>query len=257
MERAAGTPLARSIARAGEATLAFLLPLACPSCERLLDPGEPGVICGRCWSRLAPLPHPQCERCGHPTHGVACRWCPQLPAFVRAVRSVCWTHQGTGAAIVHAMKYAHWHAIGRGLAERMGRLAWPSDVVAERAALVPVPLARARERERGFNQSERIACALGERWGVAVWRDLLVRERATATQTRLTPGERLANVSSAFRVNEQARDRARVRNAHLVLVDDVITTGATLNACAAALIAGGARIVSYVTFGRAPSLSDR
>jgi ComF family protein len=180
-----------------------------------------------------------------------------LPTFVRCARSVCFTHAGTGGAIVHAIKYAHWHAVAAGIAARMARLGWPADVLSERAAVVPVPLAASRLRERGFNQSERIGAALAARWGVPLWMDVLERARATETQTRLTPGERLANVSNAFRTMNDARVRARLRNAHLVLVDDVVTTGATLNACAAALIAGGARIVSYVTFGRAPAVSDR
>ena len=256
MERHAFPALAHA-RRGAQALIEFLLPVACVSCERLLDPGEEGLACGRCWSRLALLPHPQCPRCGHPTRGGDCGWCVQLPAFVRAARSVCWTHAGTGAAIVHAMKYGLWHGVAAGMAARMARLGWPPDVLAERAALVPVPLAPARERERGFNQSERLAAALAGRWGIPHWTDVLLRERNTTTQTRLTPEERLANVSSAFRMSDDGRVTARVRNAHLVLVDDVVTTGATLNACAAALIAGGARIVSYVTFGRAPMVSDR
>jgi predicted amidophosphoribosyltransferase len=77
----------------------------------------------------------------------------------------------------------------------------------------------------------------------------------TQTQTRLTPEQRLVNVSGAFRARDDARDRLRL--AHIVLVDDVVTTAATLNACAAALHAGGARIVSFVTFGRAPATGDR
>jgi ComF family protein len=162
-------------------------------------------------------------------------------------------HAGTGAAIVHALKYAGWHAVSVDMAERMARLAWPLDVLEERAAVVPIPLSSSRERERGFNQSERLATALADRWHVPVWRDVVERERATETQTRLTPGERLANVSGAFRV----RDAVRLRHAHVVLVDDVVTTAATLNACAAALYAGGARILSYVTFGRAPAASDK
>ena len=121
--------------------------------------------------------------------------------------------------------------------------------------LLPVPLASSRERERGFNQSERLAAALATSWAIPVRCDILERSRATRTQTRLTPEERLANVSGAFRVTAEARQT--VRNAHVVLVDDVVTTAATLNACAAALIAGGARIVSYVTFGRAPAIGDR
>lgn len=256
MERPAGASLA-TLGRAAEAALELLLPATCPVCDRLLDPGEREVVCGRCWTRVALLPHPQCERCGHPSRGGECGWCALLPPYVRAARSFCWTHLGTGSAIVHAIKYAHWHAIAGGMAARMARLGWPRDVLEERVAVIPVPLARSRERERGFNQSERLAAALATRWNVPAWTDVLARTRATTTQTRLTPEERLANVSSAFHVNAGARVPARLRNAHLVLVDDVVTTGATLNACAAALVAGGARIVSYVTFGRAPSGSDR
>jgi ComF family protein len=163
-------------------------------------------------------------------------------------------HRGTGPSIVHALKYRGWHAIAHEMADRMSRMAWPLDVIEERAAIVPVPLAAARERERGFNQSERLARSLAERWRVPAWSDVLERARSTRTQTRLTPEERLANVSGAFR----ARDAFRpLRNAHVVLVDDVVTTAATLNACAAALYAGGARIISYATFGRAPAAGDR
>ena len=122
------------------------------------------------------------------------------------------------------------------------------DVKEERTALIPVPLSTDRERSRGFNQSERLAHGLGASSATAVWRDALIRTHFTSSQTRLTPEERLRNVSGAFRVTG---DPARLRGAHLVLVDDVVTTAATLNACAAALFAGGARIISYVTFGRA------
>ena len=95
---------------------------------------------------------------------------------------------------------------------------------------------------------------LGVAWGIPVRDDLLCRTRATVTQTRLTPGERRRNVSHAFRANG---DRSFLRGLHLMLVDDVVTTAATLNACAAALHDGGARILSFVTFGRAPAVGDR
>jgi ComF family protein len=133
---------------------------------------------------------------------------------------------------------------------------WPEDVVAERAALVPVPLAPSRLRERGYNQSARLAHVLASHWDRPVWEGVLVRIRATSTQTRLTPGERRSNVSGAFRAASPL-PRAGLRGAHLVLVDDVVTTAATLNACAAALHEAGARVVSCVTFARAPALGDR
>lgn len=242
--------------RAGMLALRDLLvPVACAACGRLLDDGEPGIVCGRCWARLALLPAPRCARCGHPMARDACRWCELLPPFVRAVRSVCWVHRGTGQPIVHALKYHGWHAAAGGMAERMARLDWPADVVAERAAVIPVPLAEQRLRERGYNQSERLALALADCWSRPVWLHALVRTRHTATQTQLTPEQRLVNVSGAFHVPRSARDA--LRRSHVVLVDDVVTTAATLNACAATLHAAGARLISYVTFGRAPALGDR
>jgi ComF family protein len=232
----------------------FLLPVACVSCERLVRDGDTGLVCGRCWSRLAAIGAPRCERCGHPVGRHRCGWCELLPPFVRAARSVCWVHRGTGSAIIHALKYGAWPAAAEGMADRMARLAWPADVVAERTALVPVPLAADRARERGFNQSERLARALGCRLGVEVWDGLLERTRSTASQTRLTPTDRRRNVSGAFTVVPGAA--AQLRGAHLVLVDDVVTTASTLNACAQSLFSAGTRIVSYVTFGRAPALGD-
>jgi ComF family protein len=237
------------------AAVDFLLPATCVVCERMLDSGERGLVCGRCWVRLAPLASPQCTRCGHPLRSSRCRWCELLLPEVALARSVCWTHRGTGAAIVHALKYAGWHAAADGIAERMSRVAWPYELAASRTALVPAPLSPSRLRERGYNQSEELARSLASRWRLPVWRDVIERVRATETQTRLTPAERLANVSGAFRARDTAR--GMLRNAHVVLVDDVVTTAATLNACAAALLAGGVRTLSYVTFGRAPAPGDR
>jgi ComF family protein len=231
------------------------LPRACAVCERLLDHGETGIVCGRCWARLPVLPAPRCERCGHPTDTGTCRWCELLPPFVRAARSVAWAAGETGLGIVHALKYQGWFRVAAEMAIRMSRLQWPLDVMEERTALVPVPLSAKRERERGYNQTLHLARELARRWSLPVWDSVLARTRHTETQTRLTPGDRLRNVSGAFAARPSAR--SALRGAHVVVVDDVVTTAATLNACAAALCDGGARIVSFVTFGRAPALGDR
>lgn len=159
------------------------------------------------------------------------------------------------SGIVHALKYQGWGKVADELADRMSRLPWPRDVLEERTALVPIPLASARKRQRGYNQSALIARGLGKRWRIPVWEHVVARTRDTASQTRLTPEERLDNVADSFRVEGQRRDL--VRGAHIVIVDDVVTTAATLNACAKMLYEKGARIISYVTFGRAHASGDR
>ncbi len=250
----------------------LLLPRACAVCHEMLSASTIGVVCGTCWSRLERFPEPSCGRCGHPRQplpgvrladhesaqrdGFAdCRWCLKLPATVRSVRSAARLDVGTGSAVVHALKYSGWTAVADGMGARMARLSFPPDVESERVALIPIPLGAARLRERGFNQSLLLAHAVAQRWGIPLWEDVLQRRRETETQTRLTPSERASNVSGAFGTVRGAD--VRLRGAHLVLVDDVITTAATLNAAAAALSAGGARILSYLTFGRAPDSGDR
>lgn len=233
------------------AVLDLLFPRACVACESAMPDG---IMCGACWSRLAILPAPRCERCGHPGLGDACAYCAAFPPWVRAVRSVCWVPDRAGSAAVAALKYEGWTAIADAMALRMSRVTWPGDVVRERTALVPVPLARSRERERGYNQSALLSRALAPRLRLPAWEDVVVRDRSTVTQTRLTPSERSMNVHHAFRVNDAAR--ARLVGAHLILVDDVLTTGSTLNAAAGALFDAGARIISYLTFGRARTAAD-
>ncbi|MGH7626620.1 MAG: ComF family protein [Gemmatimonadaceae bacterium] len=240
---------------AARAVVDLLLPRACAACDRLLDAGDRRLVCGRCWTRLHELPFPRCARCGHPLSRLECTWCALLPPWVRAARSVCWIPGDTGGAIVHALKYAGWRALATEMAARMARLTWPADVVRERTALLPVPLSRTRLRERGYNQSALLARALGTQWTLPVWEHCVERTRDTRTQTRLTPEERRHNVSGAFAVPHP--QRSRLPGTHLVLVDDVITTGATLSECAAALFDAGARIISIVTFGRAPAIGDQ
>jgi ComF family protein len=238
--------------------LDLLLPPACAVCGKPRSAGERELVCGVCWLRAEELPRPRCNRCGHPfdplRRAVACPWCTLLPPYVRAVRSAYAVPGGQAGHIVHALKYQGWPSVASGMARRMAALRFPPDVERERAAVVPVPLAASRERERGYNQSVELAKTLALAWDIPMRSDLLARGRATETQTRLTPGERHRNVSGAFRASAE---RASLRGLHLVLVDDVVTTGSTLNACAAALYDGGARILSYVTFGRAPALGDR
>jgi ComF family protein len=141
---------------------------------------------------------------------------------------------------VHLLKYEGWWRMAESLAAPMRTL----EPLTAGVCLIPIPLAAARARERGYNQAERLAAAVAASTGLPVRPELLARTRHTPTQTTLPPDARRANVAGAF----AARGARGVR---AVLVDDVFTTGATLLAAAEALAADGAASVDAVTFARA------
>ena len=219
----------------------WLLPPACLLCDAPV-PSRQGdaLVCDLCRSRWRRVSAPLCERCGQPTLAdLECRLCAGWPTGLDRVRSAVWL-EGSAREAVHRLKYDGWWRVADALAEAMRRL----EPLTGQVSLIPVPLGARRLRSRGYNQSERLAAALGSRHGLPVRTDLLVRGRETTTQTALTPDARRANVSGAFSARGAAAGR-------LVLVDDVFTTGATLLAAAAALGAAGAEQVDAVTFGRA------
>jgi ComF family protein len=188
---------------------------------------------------------PGCARCGQPADDdLPCRLCADWPEALRIVRSGVWLDEGARQA-VHALKYSGWWRVTAQLAQAMTGL----ESLAGGIILVPVPLAPKRLATRGYNQAERLAAALGERTGHQVAETALARRRETPTQTALTPEERRANVAGAFA-------GLGVAGRRVVLVDDVLTTGATLGACAVALRAAGAVQVDAVTFARARAVGD-
>jgi ComF family protein len=236
------------------ALLDLALPPCCVLCGELL-PSAVGLVCRACWGRAVPLPHSQCERCGHPRLDLSlpCRWCPQLPDFVSGCRSWCWVPEGTGGDLVHALKYEGWSRLGEAMGGRVASIRGarpPHGAV----VVVPVPLSVARRRERGYNQAECLGRVVAAHWQGRLVTDAVVRRRETGTQVRLTPAERSANVQGAFAVGPSV---GTLQGAHVVLVDDVITTAATLTACATVLADCGAATIRFVTFGRARAAWDR
>jgi ComF family protein len=150
--------------------------------------------------------------------------------------------------LVYQLKYRGWHALAEPMGERMARLRLPRDAEEEARIVVPVPTTATRLRERGYNQAERLA-AVYARLTRRPLHPLLTRAGSTTTQTVLQPAARGANVAGAFRVAEQGG--RQVVGEHLLLIDDVMTTGATVSECARALVDAGARCVTVITFARA------
>lgn len=238
-----------------------LLPAVCLVCGDPLSPLD-SQVCGVCWARARRQHHPRCQRCGIAAFDsgipnnhkriaasisgcVECRdWLPYL-RLARAPFSM----SGTAAVMVHALKYGGWGGLADEMGARMALQCFPRGVEEEIRALVPVPLSPARLRERGFNQAELLARSIARRRGWPLLDGVLERQRHTRRQARLAAPERAANVAGAFRV--PAASKASLEDAHLLLVDDVLTTAATAQACVEALCRAGARAVSVLTFARA------
>jgi len=191
---------------------------------------------------------PLCPRCGWSSPGgTLCAACRRGPSYLRALYSVA-PHRAPLRPAVHALKYEAMRVLVDPLGQVLAQF-WQQSPAAHGGltvdAVVPVPLHASRVRYRGYNQSALLAAAFSRRMGYAYWEDALARSRKTRSQVGLSPAERWANVWQAFSV------RASVGGAHLLLVDDVMTTGATLEACACALLEAGAAEVRGLTLTRA------
>ena len=245
-----------------DAGLGFFYPPACQICGQERAHVGDGYVCGDCWSRdggLRFIVPPFCERCGLPHEGAitttyACANCCDMDLQFRTARAAV-TARGLALEIIHRYKYQRALWFEPFLAQLLLRQALPWLQGSPWNVLVPVPLHPVKEREREFNQARRLALRLGAGASLPVECRALVRKTPTRTQTALSREERTRNVRRAFAV----QDPARVRGAHVVLVDDVMTTGATASACAAALREAGAVEVCVWTVARAvfePDLSS-
>jgi ComF family protein len=216
----------------------WLLPAECSVCFGPVRGRHDPLVCDVCRCRWRAIDPPMCPTCGEPTPlGLQCRLCAEWPPDFGPVRSAVQLDPAV-RRLVHRFKYEGWWRLADSFAPRMA----PLVVDAGDADLVPVPLARRRRRERGYNQAERLAAALGAITGLPVRPDRLRRVRETPTQTRLTPERRRANLAEAFAAARDVRP--------VILVDDVFTTGATLCSAASELLDRGADRVRAVTFAR-------
>jgi len=236
--------LTQTLARAA---LDTLYPPTCLACRAATD--AHGALCPRCWSAMRFIERPYCERLGTPFEQdlgqglLSPQAMADPPVFARA-RAVARFEHGPARKLVHRLKYSDRAEIARPLARWMKRAG--ADVLADADLLVPVPLHPLRLWRRRFNQAAMLAQEVSRATGKPCSVDALLRVKATASQVGLSRAQRAENVQGAFKV----ADGAAVRGRNVVLVDDVLTSGATANAASRALIRAGATRVDVLVFAR-------
>ena len=230
-----------------------MLPPQCLGCGALVD--APGALCAECWDRVIFLGPPQCSACGLPFEyslgeGALCGACSRRqPVFERARAAI--VYDDASRRLILAFKHGDRTdaapAFARWLARAGADLAG-GDLVGEAECIVPVPLHWSRLFARRYNQAALLAGHLERLSGVPMVPDALVRRRRTPPQGRMGMTARRRNLAGAFAVRPSGR--ARIEGRRVLLVDDVLTTGATAAACARTLLRAGARAVDVLTLAR-------
>lgn len=237
------------VSRFAGALLDVAFPSHCVGCGESVEESQFSAICQECSNRLQFIESPRCLTCGFPFFGETesqehCVHCEHLSPEFRQSRSMA-LFRGPLRGLIYSLKYENglWSLRDlRRIAELTPEL---SDYISD-AVLVPVPLHPRKLRERGYNQSERIARLFeNEPWKNRV-EDLLVRSQDTVSQTQFNRRDRIRNLKNAFSLQ---RKRAIDPAQRYLIVDDVFTTGSTVNACAAVLRREGAACVDVLTVG--------
>jgi len=225
-----------------------VLPAQCISCHQLTS--EPGRLCFDCWDELSFIDHPLCDRMGtpfafDPGQGmgiVSARALAQPPVWSRARAAV--EFNDMSRKLVHALKYHDRHEVAGMMSQSMNRAG--HELLETADLIIPVPLYALRQWQRRFNQSAALARQIAANTGIAYRFDILLRCRSTRQQVGLKGAERRDNVKGAFVVDENKS--GELSGAKVLLVDDVITTGATVGACSHVLLTAGCQQVDVLSF---------
>ncbi|HUI19514.1 MAG TPA: ComF family protein [Methylocella sp.] len=237
--------------RLADAALDTVFPPACLNCRQ--STAAANLLCAACWAQVRFIERPFCERLGTPFAmdlGNDGLLSPEAvadpPVFARA-RAVAQFEDGPVRQLVHRLKYNDRMELMKPLGAWMARAG--AEILAEADILVPVPLHRRRLAARRFNQAHALAQAISAQCGVPADPFVLARVKPTPTQVGLSRSQRALNLQGAFRVPEGMTPRIEGRAA--VLIDDVMTSGATANAASRALLRAGAKSVDVLVFARA------
>jgi len=216
----------------------FFYPPNCTICHSVLQTEE-RVVCEKCWQQI-PRVDSQKDIVAEIQHSL------KSPIFFTQVYPI-WQFEGPIQQIIHLLKYQNYQILARRMGEFMAEKISALPISVQDIVLIPVPLHKTRVRERGYNQSHLLCEYIASRLSIRFTDGILIRNRYTQSQTKLDAANRQKNVQEAFQV--VAPDH--VNGKMVILVDDVITTGATMNACASALSKSGASEIYLVSAAKA------
>jgi ComF family protein len=242
------------LAEASDAVVSVLFPAGCRICDTLLVRASHVPICEECLASFEAAPEKSCEVCGQAGAWMAvregeplvCRTC-QLKTYAFERARSYGIYDGAMKNAILLLKWERMEPLGAWFAERLAEMVRRESGVLAADVVVPVPLHRDRERQRGFNQAGLISKPLARKLGLPHRAVLLMRTRPRPGKQVLSLEERWESVRGAF----ATRSGSHVDNKRVLLVDDVMTTGATLDACARALLESGAKSVLGLTVARA------
>ena len=228
----------------------IIFPPQCLSCAEILNPQAKSVFCSSCLEKIRFISGSICPVCGmaffnSPAENHICGNCLEARPYFTKARAVA----GFETVIMDTIpkfKYGRNVVIGDGLGSFMAGFSFPDFDFAEYLLIIPVPLHIKKLRERRFNQSLLLARALGKKHKITVNFSLLKRHKFTLTQTGFNRTEREKNIKGAFIIT----DKKKIAGKNIILVDDVYTTGATVNECSKILKKGGAKNIAVLTLAR-------
>jgi ComF family protein len=237
--------MVRQSQRAIQYALDFLFPPHCAACQKSGD-----ILCPSCLAAIRPLAPPLCPQCGKaiPTYSIygSCQNCATHPLHMSGLRTVS-IYQEPLRTCIHALKYEGNTRLAKPLGLLLAKAYQAYGIRAD--VIVPVPLHSERQRQRGYNQTSLLAEVCARQVGVPLNNHMLVRHRATSAQVGLAAQERQQNVAGAFLCTPSFAT-GRLSGRTILIIDDVCTTGATIEACALPLFAAGAHAVWGLVLAR-------
>lgn len=226
---------------AKEGLLDFVYPPRCPGCDKLLFGGE--IICTECCTKIRRVSEPVCKRCGKPIENERAEYCRDCISRQHKFRQgkAVFIYEGRMKLSMYRFKYSNKREYARFYAEEAVRLYGGWIEQKEIDVIVPIPMYIGKKRRRGYNQAEVFARALGKKTGIAVETEIVKRVRDTTPQKELNDRERRKNLKNAFQLTSDI-----VKYKKIMLVDDIYTTGSTMDAVTEILLSAGVKNIYYI-----------